>query len=123
MTFQEFCLLLISVLTSALGQLFLKLGATKLGKVDAGNAVSHILKIVLTPELLMGLFCYGLGAIAYILLLTRVSLSVAGPSASIIYIFSVLMGYFIFKEPIPIYRAFGLGFIVFGVVLVVWKAS
>ncbi|ACB50896.1 hypothetical protein cce_1546 [Crocosphaera subtropica ATCC 51142] len=123
MTFQEFCLLLVSVLTSAMGQLFLKMGATKLGKVDASNAVSHILNIILTPELILGLSCYGLGAIAYILLLTRVNLSVAGPSASIIYVFSVLIGYFVFKETIPIHRAFGLGFIVCGVVLVVWKAN
>ena len=32
-----------------------------------------------TPELLIGLVCYGLGAVAYIMLLTRVKLSVAGP--------------------------------------------
>lgn len=123
MSFQEFCLLLVSVLTSAMGQLFLKMGATKLGKVDASNAVSHIFNILLTPELLLGLSCYGLGAIAYILLLTRVSLSVAGPSASIIYVFSVLIGYFVFKETIPIHRAFGLGLIVCGVLLVVWKGN
>ncbi|MDJ0658552.1 MAG: EamA family transporter [Crocosphaera sp.] len=123
MSFQEFCLLLVSVLTSAMGQLFLKMGATKLGKVDASNALSHILNIILTPELILGLSCYGLGAIAYILLLTRVSLSVAGPSASIIYVFSVLIGYFIFKETIPVHRAFGLGFIVCGVLLVVWKGN
>ncbi len=123
MNFQEFCLLLVSVLTSAAGQLFLKMGATKLGKVDAGNALSHILNILFTPELILGLSCYGLGAIAYILLLTRVSLSVAGPSASIIYVFSVLIGYFIFKETIPVHRAFGLGFIVCGVILVVWKGN
>lgn len=122
MTYQEFCLLLISVLTSSVGQFLLKLGATKLGKVNADNAINHILNIILTPELLAGLACYGLGAIAYILLLTRVNLSVAGPSAAIMYIFSVLIGYFFFKEAIPVYRAFGLGFIVCGVILVVWKA-
>ena len=120
---QEFCLLLVSVLTSAMGQLFLKKGATTLGKVNAGNAVSHIFNIILTPELLLGLSFYGLGAIAYILLLTRVNLSVAGPSASIIYVFSVLIGYFVFKETIPVHRAFGLGFIVCGVLLVVWKGN
>lgn len=123
MNLQEFCLLLFSVLTSAMGQLFLKIGATKLGKVDSSNALSHILNIVLTPELMIGLSCYGLGAIAYILLLTSVNLSVAGPSASIIYVFSVLIGYFFFKESIPIHRAFGLGFIVCGVILVVWKGN
>ncbi len=121
MTYKEFCLLLVSVLTSAMGQLFLKWGATKLGKVTSTNAISLIMNIVFTPELILGLSCYGVGAIAYILLLTRVNLSVAGPSASMIYIFSVLIGYFVFKETIPIYRVFGLGFIVCGVVLVVWR--
>lgn len=121
MTPQEFVLLLISTLTSVAGQVFLKLGANKLGAVDSKNVVSHIFNIILTPELIAGLFCYGLGAIAYILLLTRVNLSVAGPAASLIYVFSVLMGYFVFKETIPIYRYFGLGFIMCGVILVVWQ--
>lgn len=121
MNLQEFCLLLFSVLVSATGQFFLKIGALKLGKVTGSNLFSHILNIIMVPELLAGLACYGLGAIAYILLLTRVKLSVAGPSASLIYIFSVLMGYFIFKESIPIYRLFGMGFIVCGVILVVWQ--
>ncbi|HAC63604.1 MAG TPA: EamA-like transporter family protein [Cyanothece sp. UBA12306] len=121
MSYKELCLLLASVLASAMGQLFLKLGATQLGAVNSGNAVSHILNILLTPALLAGLSCYGLGAIAYILLLTRVNLSVAGPSAALIYVFSVLIGYFFFKETIPTYRACGLGLIVFGVVLVVWR--
>ncbi|PSF38162.1 EamA-like transporter family protein [Aphanothece hegewaldii CCALA 016] len=121
MSLQEFGLLLFSVLVSATGQFFLKVGALKLGKVTGNNLISHIFNILTVPELIAGLACYGLGAIAYILLLTRVKLSVAGPSASLIYIFSVLMGYFIFKESIPIYRLFGMGFIVCGVILVVWQ--
>lgn len=121
MTLQEFSLLLISVITSVAGQFFLKAGALKLGRVHAGNAVNHILSILTTPELLIGLTCYALGALAYILLLTRVSLSVAGPSVSLVYIFSVLLGYFIFKEPIPLIRLIGLTLIMSGVILVVWK--
>ncbi|OKH25947.1 EamA-like transporter family protein [Hydrococcus rivularis NIES-593] len=121
MTLKEFALLLVSILTSVAGQFFLKAGALKLGKVNAGNAVSHILSIVFTPELIVGLFCYGLGAIAYILLLTRVNLSVAGPSVALIYVFSVVLGYFIYKEAIPISRIVGLGFITCGVILVVWQ--
>jgi drug/metabolite transporter (DMT)-like permease len=108
MTPQEFGLLLISVLTSGAGQFFLKLGALKLGKVT-------------TPELLTGLVCYGLGAIAYIMLLTRVKLSIAAPSAALIYVFSVLLGYFAFQESISANRVVGLGFIVCGVVLVAWQ--
>jgi drug/metabolite transporter (DMT)-like permease len=120
-TFQEILLLLFSIITSGGGQFFLKLGALKLGKVTTENLFSHILNIILTPELLIGLGCYGFGAIAYILLLTRVNLSVVGPSAALIYLFSVLIGYFAFGESIPLTRAIGLGFIVCGVILVIYR--
>jgi len=99
----------------------LKLGALKLGKVNAGNALSHVLGILLTPELVFGLFLYALSAVLYILLLTRINLSIMGPAVSIGYVFSVLLGYFFFKESIPISRFVGLGFIACGVVLVLWK--
>lgn len=122
MTPQEFCLLLLSIITSVAGQFFLKTGALKLGRVDANNFISHILNIITIPELVAGLACYGLGALAYILLLTRVKLSVAGPSVALVYVFSVLVGYFIFHETVPISRFVGLGLIVAGVLLVVWKS-
>lgn len=115
----ELLLLLASVLASVSGQLFLKLGAVKLGRVNASNGFNQIIGIITTKELVIGLAFYGIGAIAYILLLTRVKLSVAGPSASLVYVFSVLFGYFIFKEAIPPVRLIGLGMIVCGVILVV----
>ena len=121
MNAQEFCLLLMSVLASVAGQFFLKSGALKLGRVNVANAVNHILNIITTPELLIGLSFYALGALAYILLLTRVNLSVAGPSASLVYVFSIILGYFIFREPIPLIRLIGLSLIVSGVILVVWQ--
>jgi drug/metabolite transporter (DMT)-like permease len=114
----ELGILLISVLSSSLGQLFLKLGATKLGAVVADRAIAQILSILTIPELILGLGCYGIGAVFYILLLTRVDLSVAGPSASLVYVFSILFGYFIFHEVLTIQRFMGLTLIVAGVVLV-----
>jgi drug/metabolite transporter (DMT)-like permease len=118
---QEFGLLLMSVAASVAGQFFLKIGAAKLEKITIANAANQVLSILSIPELLIGLACYGLGAIAYILLLTRVKLSIAAPSASLVYVFSVLIGYFVFKESIPVIRLFGLSFIVCGVILVVWQ--
>lgn len=121
MTPQEFSLLLMSVLASVGGQFFLKLGAIKLGKVSVSNMLGHILSIITIPELIGGLAFYALGALTYILLLTRVNLSIAAPSGSLIYVFSVMLGFFFFKESIPLSRLFGLGFIMLGVILVVWK--
>jgi len=110
-----------SVLASVGGQFFLKLGAIKLGKVSVSNMLGHILSIITIPELIGGLAFYALGALTYILLLTRVNLSIAAPSGSLIYVFSVMLGFFFFKESIPLSRLFGLGFIMLGVILVVWK--
>ena len=121
MTPSEFGLFFISILTGVAGQCFLKAGALKLGKVTASNWLTHILGILTTPELLAGLACYGLGACTYILLLTRVKLSVAGPAVALSYVFSMLLGYFVFRESVPLSRVVGLGFIVCGVVLVIWK--
>jgi drug/metabolite transporter (DMT)-like permease len=117
----EFGLFLIAVLTSVAGQFLLKAGALQLGKVNATNLLGHIFSVFTTPQLLVGLFCYGLGAIAYILVLTRVNLSIAAPAASLSYVFSIFMGYFFFREAIPLSRAAGLGLIISGVLLVIWK--
>jgi drug/metabolite transporter (DMT)-like permease len=118
-TLPESILLLISVLAGVFGQFFLKMGAVKLGKVDVDNLFSHILSSIAIPELLIGLTCYGIGAIFYILLLTRVNLSIAAPAISLSYIFSVLIGHFWFRESIALGQIFGLAAISVGVIVVV----
>ncbi|MDZ8261515.1 EamA family transporter [Nostoc sp. ChiQUE01b] len=121
MTTPEFGLFLISILASVVGQFLLKTGALKLGQVNAGNFAKHLLNIITTPELLAGLTCYALGACTYILLLTRVKLSVVGPAVALSYVFSVLVAHFVFREVIPLSCLVGLGLIICGVVLVIWK--
>jgi drug/metabolite transporter (DMT)-like permease len=118
-TLPESILLLISVLAGVFGQFFLKMGALKLGKVDVDNFLNHIIGMITIPELLIGLTCYGTGAIVYILLLTRVNLSIAAPAISLSYIFSVLLGHFWFRESIAFGQIIGLAAISVGVILVV----
>ncbi|MBW4443218.1 MAG: EamA-like transporter family protein [Plectolyngbya sp. WJT66-NPBG17] len=121
MSIQEFALFLVSIVAGTIGQFFLKSGALKLGQLTANNAVSHVIGIATTPELVIGLCCYGVGAVLYILLLTRVPLSILAPAVALQYVFSVMLGKFVFNEPIPVVRLFGIGFIIFGVVLLMAK--
>ncbi|MEM7794674.1 MAG: EamA family transporter [Cyanobacteria bacterium P01_C01_bin.118] len=118
MTVQSILLLFSSVLASSIGQLMLKLGSIRLATIEEGNFIHQIVRIITIPELLIGLGFYGVGAISYILLLTRVKLSVAAPSISLVYVFTVLIGFFIFKENIPLTTLIGLAFIILGVILV-----
>lgn len=119
MTLQEFLLFITAVLVATTGQVLLKLGALKLGPVNNTNFLNSIFNILFTSELMIGLFFYGFSAILFILVLTRVKLSVAGPAASISYIFSVLLGYLLFQEAISIRQLLGLALIVCGVIFVV----
>lgn len=121
MTPKEFSLLLMTVAIGAAGQFFLKVGALKIVKVNASSFISRVLGIITIPELLIGLACYGLGSVGLILLLSRVKLSIVGPSIALSYVFSVVLGYYIFRESLPFSRLVGLGLIVSGVILVIWK--
>ncbi|MGK7890987.1 MAG: EamA-like transporter family protein [Leptolyngbyaceae cyanobacterium] len=112
-------LLLVSVLTNAIGQFFLKSGAGKLALVEASGFTGRLIGSLLIPDLWVGLSCYGFGAIAYILLLARVPLSVAGPCISLAYVASIIIGAVFFKEAIPISRLVGIALIMTGVILVV----
>lgn len=116
---QQLALLCFSVITAACGQLLLKLGALKLGTAEATGLPGRLWAMVTIPELIAGFAVYGTSAIAYIFLLTRVKLSVAAPSTALIYVLSVLIGFFVFKEPVSFSQLLGLAFIAFGVILVV----
>ncbi len=110
--------LLTSVIVSAVGQLFLKLGAVKLSSISSENFLEKLFRIITIPDLWTGLSLYGIGAFAYILLLSKVSLSTAAPSTSLIYVFSFAIGYFVFGESIGVNKLFGLSSIILGVILI-----
>lgn len=118
MKLSEIGLLLFAICFGATGQLFLKLGALQLGKVTFSSMGDHLLRLVTIPELFLGLVAYGIGAVAYILLLTRVNLSVAGPASALGYAITVLLGYFVFHETLSLLRLFAMFLIVCGVVLI-----
>ncbi|MBO9998172.1 MAG: EamA family transporter [Cyanobacteria bacterium SID2] len=116
---QELALFLVSILTNTVGQFLLKAGALKLGTTNPSSILSFVVGVLATPELLFGLAFYGFGAMAYILLLTRVNLSVAGPATALAYVTAVLIGHFVFKESLPLDRLFGIALIICGVLIVV----
>lgn len=114
----EFFLLLISVISGASGQLFLKSGALKLNDLSHLQFWSKILAMITIPELIIGLFFYGSAAITYILLLSTVELGVAAPTASLIYVFSIILGALFFRESITFTRLCGVFFIFLGVTII-----
>ena len=122
MNLQALSFLLVSILANVAVQFFLKTGGVKLGRVDGSHFWEHFWHSMAVPELLAGVAFSAASAIAYFLVLTSAELSVAGPASALVYIFSVLMGHFLFKEAVPLAHLAGLSLIVGGVVLVSSKA-
>lgn len=121
MRLNEFLLLLLSMITSTLGQFLFKLGALELGEITLSNILELILGMIKIRYIRWGFIAYTLSSVLYILLLSRVNLSIVGPAFAFSYVISVFLGYFFFKEAIPIERLIGLAFIVCGVILVIRK--
>ena len=97
-----------AILTSVGGQTLLKMGA------DGG---ADILAQFLHPRSLLGLMLYGGAALLYMLALRRIPVSIALPCTAAGYIAVVLLGHFLFAEPITAQKLAALGLICAGVAL------
>jgi multidrug transporter EmrE-like cation transporter len=117
----EILFLLITVFTGSIGQFFLKNGAKQLGSVNVNNVLTQVVGIATNFNLVVGLIFYAVAAVLYILMLTRVPLSVLAPAVSLQYVLSMLMGKYFFGEVISFNRLVGLSMIVAGVILVIWE--
>ena len=119
--FYSIVLILASVLVGVFGQLFLKAGVAKLGTIGGAALANlpHLLGSVATnPLILTGLACYGLGAAMWIVVLSRVDLSLAYPMLGLGYVFVLVISWLIFGEAVSPLRWIGTLMIVAGVVLV-----
>jgi drug/metabolite transporter (DMT)-like permease len=116
MNLQAVTMLLASVLASSAGQFFLKLGAQKL-KIDPSNFGLTLLHMAQAWPIIVGLVCYACGVVAYILLLSQVSLSIASPAMTLSYVVGIMMGVLVFKETLSLNQYLAIGMILAGVIL------
>ena len=69
-------------------------------------------------EVLLAIVSFLIGGFIWAGLLKRIDLSIIYPLISISYIFSVIAGYFVFKESISIVHCGGISLIIVGVILI-----
>jgi multidrug transporter EmrE-like cation transporter len=114
-------LILASLTFAAVGQYFLKLGAGQLGVIGAeaaGRAGQVAWAAATNPWLIEGLGCYGLGAVTWIIVLSRAQLSWAYPMLALNQVLVLLVGAFLFHEHVSMLRWGGVLLIVTGVFMV-----
>ena len=116
---QSWWLLLMSISAGVLGQLSLKLGINQAEVSGAAPGLQKLITmIVQSPLILLGLGLYGLGALAWIAVLSRLDLSYAYPFLALNFVLIALVSRFVLGETIPGMRWFGIAIICAGIVVV-----
>lgn len=114
-------LAILSVFLATGGQILLKSGMDRVGyvRVDQMRQPLQLAATVLkTPQVVIGLGLFVLSAVSWLLVLSRVPLSVAYPFVGLTYVLTTLFSKFVLKESVPSLRWVGVGLILVGIMLV-----
>lgn len=116
-------LILISIAASVAGQTVIKLGVSRPENSGAGGGILSLITTILTsPLILAGLLLYGVGALAWIAVLSRMDLSYAYPFLALNFILIVVVSRFFLNEAVPPERWIGVMIICVGIIVVARSA-
>ncbi len=114
-------LIVVSVSLGVVGQLSLKVGMNRVGAIDAASLarpVETLLSVFSMPLVWLGLACYGLSALFWLVILSRLDLSYAYLMLASMYVLIPLVSWLFLGERIPPMRWVGMVVVVLGVVIV-----
>ncbi len=114
-------LVAISIVSSVSGQVFLKVGMSQIGFLDSQHMAAPLQvfsRVLTNPMVIIGLACYGLGAAAWLLVLSRLDLSYAYPFLAANFVLITVASRVLLGETVPLMRWFGVAVICLGVLMV-----
>lgn len=114
-------LAVISVFLATAGQLMLRAGMKRIGYVGTerlGRPMELIVQVAREPRVALGLLVFAISAVVWLIVLSRVPLSVAYPFAGLTYILTVVFGKYVLDEQVPLLRWAGLTLILVGILVV-----
>lgn len=113
-------LIFIAVTFAVCTQLLLKHGMTKVGFIEfnIGSAYRQLSKAITSPFILLAFILFGISALSWLVVLSRVDLSFAYPMVATGYIITVFLSWLLFKESVPLIRIIGCLAIALGVILI-----
>lgn len=115
--FHNLLLILSSVSLNAFAQLSIRKGMLKIGEISFNfeQIVKMVLAVFTNVYLLSGMFSYGISVILWMIVLSKVNVSLAYPLGSVGYIITTVLAYLFFNEPITFQKVVGIIIICIGV--------
>lgn len=120
-TLISIAILVVSVIFATAGQITLKAAMESIGRIGSAqvsDAGQTLLRAFKEPLLWIGLILFGISAIFWLVVLSRVDLSLAYPFVGISYIVVVALARFLFHEQVPGLRWVGVCVIALGIALI-----
>jgi multidrug transporter EmrE-like cation transporter len=112
-------LILLSITSGVAGQTAIKIGVSQPGATNATSDLLSLIALILrSPLILLGLALYGIGALAWIAVLSRIDLSVAYPFLALNFVLVALVSAFVLGETIPVMRWVGILILCAGILIV-----
>ena len=114
-------MLVVSIAFAVAGQLTLKSAMTQVGRIGRDQVrvpVETVVRAAKEPRLWLGLTLFGISAVFWLVVLSRVPLSVAYPLVGLSYVLVVLLSKVLLHEQVPVMRWVGVAVIAAGIVLV-----
>lgn len=115
LTLATFLMIFFSVGMGVIGQLLMKQGM--LAHPGLKLDLQAMLRAILQPYVLLGFTCYGIAAISWLLVLSRVPLSIAYPMLSLGYAAVAVLSWYFFGEALSTVKGLGILTILVGIVL------
>ncbi|MCK9374708.1 MAG: EamA family transporter [Syntrophobacterales bacterium] len=113
-------LILLDVILNVTGQLSLKYGMARIGNFSISLATLPpvFLKAATNFYVLLGLVCYGMGFMVWLIVLSKAEVSYAYPLISLGYVFTAILARAMFGEAVSVTRMVGIMVTCLGVFLI-----
>ena len=108
-----YLLAVLSVSLNAGAQIFLRKTMVAVGTlpVDRSELASFAISVVINPWFVFGMACYALSICVWLIVLSKLEVSVAYPLLSIGYVITAFVGFFFLGENVTLLRVFGIALI------------
>jgi multidrug transporter EmrE-like cation transporter len=114
----NYLILTISVLLAVVGQLLMKKGMMMFGTFPVSQLLFKLIPMFLNPYVFFGFVSFGLSSIFWLVVLSRLQLSLVYPMVSVAYVLVALASMIFFKESVSLVRWTGIAVIIIGVCLI-----
>ena len=116
-------LILSSVALNALAQLFVRQGMLKVGVVTLkwDQLWNMLLSFFTNLYLWGGMLCYAVSLVLWMVVLSKVNVSLAYPFSCVGFIITAILAYFFLNEPLTPQKCIGIAVICIGVIILTYS--